>query len=53
MLFVFVTALITFAAFMLAAYLGLKGRWLLAAICLICFFILIHPSIAITYSIAG
>jgi hypothetical protein len=52
MLFVFVTALMTFAAFMLAVYLGLKGRWFLAANCLICFFILISPSNVVALSIA-
>lgn len=36
-----VTVLMTIAAFMLAVYLGLKGRWLLAAVSLICFFVLI------------
>lgn len=43
MLFLGVTALMAFASFMLAVYLGLKGRWPLAAICLICFFILMNP----------
>ena len=48
MLLVGVTALMTFAAFMLAVYFGLKGRWFLAAICLSCFFILIAQSTALS-----
>lgn len=43
MLFVGVTAVMAFASFMLAVYLGLKGKWLLAAICLVCFCILMIP----------
>lgn len=52
MLSVGLTALMTFAAFMLAVYLGLKGRWFLGATCLICFFILINPSNVNALSIA-
>lgn len=43
MLFIVVTAVIAFASFMLAVYLGLKGKWLLVVICLACFFILMIP----------
>lgn len=51
--FVGVTAVMTFAAFMLAVYLDLKGRWLLAAICLISFFSLLSPSRLLAPWMAG
>jgi hypothetical protein len=47
-----VTAVMTFAAFMLSAYLGLKARWLLAAISLFCFFALLRPRIILTHYVA-
>jgi uncharacterized membrane protein YhfC len=48
-----ITALITLAAFLCAAYYALKRRYLLAIICLGCFSLLIQPEVILRVPVSA